>query len=91
MSDTNVDITNITVKDNSKKISYIIIGITAVLALIFIGIAIYSIATKSLLFPKFVPPGPENGFIAPGGEIIELTPEQIQQRKAILSQPPSTS
>ena len=90
MSDTSVDVTNVVADAGStKRTSYIIIAITAVLALIFIILAVYSVVTKSLLFPKFS--GPQDSeWIYPGGEIVTLTPEQVQARKALLSAPPTS-
>ena len=66
----------------SKRSTYIIIGITAVIIIIFIGIAIFSVATRSLLFPKYTPPT-SSIYHYPGGDVIVLTPAQIAQRKAI--------
>ena len=70
------------VPTESKRSTYIIIGITAVIIIIFVGIAIYSIATQSLLFPAYTPPS-SSAYYYPGGAVIKLTPEQIAQRKAI--------
>jgi hypothetical protein len=61
---------------------YIIIGIAVLIILIWIGIVIYSLTSKTLLFPKYKPPS-SSKWIYYGGDVIKLTPEQIAHRKAI--------
>jgi len=71
-------------KDTSKRTSYIIIGITAGLALIFLGIVIYSAVSRTLLFPEFVP-DQSGKFTYPLGRVVELTPEEVAKRQAIVN------
>lgn len=70
------------VPKESKRSTYIIIGITVFIIVIFIGVAIYSIVAKKLLFPAYKPPS-SSVYYYPGGDIIHLTPDEIAHRKAI--------
>lgn len=74
------------VKNNDKRTSYIIIGITAALALIAIITVIVLAVAKVGPFAPYKPVNPPNTF-RPGGAVINLTPQQISQRKAALSNP----
>jgi hypothetical protein len=98
MSDVNVsllDTSNVGLPDvsnvkPSNRAVYIIIGITALIIIIWIGIVVYSLATKKLLFPPFEPPINNNQFYSAGGAVITLTPAEIAARQAA-TQPLPTS
>jgi hypothetical protein len=75
----------------SNRTVYIIIGITALIIIIWIGIVIYSLATKKLLFPPFSPPTNNGQFWLPGGQVLTLTPAEIAARQAATQPLPPTS
>jgi flagellar basal body-associated protein FliL len=74
---------------HSNRTVYIIIGITILILLIWIGIVIYSLTSKKLLFPEYKPPS-NSVYYYPGGAVIQLTEAEIAHRKAVTT-PPTTS
>ncbi len=90
MSDVDVGAVVPEVAKPSNRTVYIIIGITALIIIIWIGIVIYSLTAQKLLFPPFSPPS-NVGYVYPGGEILKLSPAEIAQRQAATQPLPPAS
>lgn len=57
----------------------VLIGILLlVLAIIYVIFLIYAYNNKTFIFSPYVPNYTDPNFFQPGGDVVELTPEEIQ-------------